>query len=488
MSDQKANLPAAVYCRISRDSEATGLGVQRQEADCRKLAAELGWDVVEVYQDNDTSAFSGKPRPAYRRMVAEIEAGRIQAVLVWDVDRLTRTPTELESVILWADQHQLALASVGGHIDLGTPQGRLTARIKGDVARHESEQMSRRLKRKHQELAAAGTHIGPVPFGWRKTADKRLVVDEAGAAIVREAYRRLLAGESIRAIVYDWAQRGITTGRGNKWQAANFRHLVLRWANCGVRTHRGREVGAGDWPALVSREDHERVVALLSDPARKTTNRGTEVKYLLSGIAVCAECDQPMQGARKHSYPASYRRADGTLRHFTRTHPDRYRCNFHGCRKVSASMAHVDQTITDFVIDVLTLQGVEILGGDPGAAEDAQARVESLEARLSIAADQFADGDLTGDQLKRITARLTPQLDQARADQRQALPAEEFTDFAGPGAAQAWEAADVERRRAVVRILTAAGLVIRLQKAGRRSGPKAVEFNPETVGIRWKSV
>jgi len=90
---------AAIYCRISLDRAGEGLGVERQETLCRKLAAERGWQVVEVYIDNDQSAFSGKARPAYDRLMHDLEVGLIDAVICLDVDRLTRRPAELEVFI-----------------------------------------------------------------------------------------------------------------------------------------------------------------------------------------------------------------------------------------------------------------------------------------------------------------------------------------------------------------------------------------------------
>ena len=136
---------AALYARISSD-DGTALGVGRQLEDCRKLAAEKGWTVVETFIDNDVSASNGKARPEYGRLLQALTDGRADALVVWDIDRLTRTPRELEDVVDLADKHGVALASVGGEVDLATPQGRLTARLKGNVARHEVEQQSRRLK------------------------------------------------------------------------------------------------------------------------------------------------------------------------------------------------------------------------------------------------------------------------------------------------------------------------------------------------------
>jgi len=73
--------------------------VQRQLEDCRKLAADRGWTVGEEYVNNDISAYSGKPRPAYARMIADVTAGLRDAVPVYNLDRLHRRPVELEEFV-----------------------------------------------------------------------------------------------------------------------------------------------------------------------------------------------------------------------------------------------------------------------------------------------------------------------------------------------------------------------------------------------------
>ena len=129
---------AAIYCRISQDRAGAGLGVTRQEDDCRMLCERRGWTVTEVYADNDVSAYSGKPRPAWQRLISDVQAGNVGAVVGWHVDRLTRSPRELEDVIDLADKHALELATVTGEVDLSNPTGRLVARMLGAAARHEA--------------------------------------------------------------------------------------------------------------------------------------------------------------------------------------------------------------------------------------------------------------------------------------------------------------------------------------------------------------
>jgi len=86
-----------IYARISSDREGDQLGVSRQIADCERLAARRAFVVGDRYVDDDVSAWSGKPRPEYERLLTDLEAGSIHGVLVWHVDRLTRHPRELEA-------------------------------------------------------------------------------------------------------------------------------------------------------------------------------------------------------------------------------------------------------------------------------------------------------------------------------------------------------------------------------------------------------
>lgn len=487
MSTQTRNISAALYLRISQDSEATGLGVARQRADCEALADAKGWTVMGVFEDNDVSATSGKPRPEYQRMVREIEAGRIQGIVVWDVDRLTRTPRELEDVISWADRHGLALASVGGEIDLSTPQGRMMARIKGTVARHETEQSARRIKRSKQQLAEQGQHRGVRPYGWTVTTDKQLIVDPAEAAVIREAYKRILAGETIFGIAADLNRRGILTIKGNAWSAASLRAVVKRWRNCGVSTYRGKEVGPGSWESIVDRETHERLLAMLSDPRRRPANRGTAPKYLLTHLINCAECGDRLAGSKERTYAVTAKLASGPVKR-TRTFPASYKCTRPGCQAVTRSMADLDELISGYVVGFLEREGVEVLGGDSTAAETARARVEALEAKLSLAADQWTDDQITAEQLQRINAKLRPQLDDARAEYHRAMPtAAGLAEFTGPTARQAWEDATLERRRQIIGALLDAGMSVIVGKVGKPGGRWIKnEFDPETIEVRWR--
>ncbi len=114
-------MDVAVYARMSLDKTGEGLGVERQEQECRELAARLGVTVSNVFSDNDISATTGKRRPGFEALLAS----KPEAVIVWHIDRLVRVTKDLERVIdLGIPVH----AVTAGHLDLATPAGRAVAR------------------------------------------------------------------------------------------------------------------------------------------------------------------------------------------------------------------------------------------------------------------------------------------------------------------------------------------------------------------------
>lgn len=234
---------AAIYARISSDRAGQGLGVERQERLCRELADRKGWPVTEVYVDNDLSAYSGSPRPAYQTLCRDIEDGRVDAVLCVDLDRLTRRPVELEVFIDLADRHGIALANASGDTDLSTSDGRFRARIMGAVARQESEKKSERIRREREQLALAGKPTpGPRPFGYEPGG---LEVRDGEADLIRDAAALILAGEPMRSVAARWNQHGIKTARGNDWSVNSLRAVLTGPRIAGLRSHHGEVIGEG---------------------------------------------------------------------------------------------------------------------------------------------------------------------------------------------------------------------------------------------------
>ena len=370
-----------IYARISSDREGDNLAISRQLADCEQLAGRRGWTVVERYVDSDISAYSGKRRPEYLRMLDDIEAGAVEAVVVYHADRLHRHPRELEDFIDLCQRTKTTIATVSGDLDLSTHEGQLLARITGAVARKESDDKSRRIRRKHEELAAAGkvSGGGTRPYGYE--ADKRTIRPDE-AEVIRDCARRVIAGDSLRSICTDLNERGVVTATGRQWTSQTLRRMLISPRISGQREHRGEIVAKAEWPSIITPRETQQLQAKLRDPARRT-NRASR-RYLLTRLLRCSHCK-----GRLVARP----REDGSRRYVCASGP-----GFAGCGKTTVVADPVEQFIAQAVLHRLeTPRLSEARKRVPDDAKAAvwQAEIERRQGQLEELAAMWAEGEIT---------------------------------------------------------------------------------------------
>jgi DNA invertase Pin-like site-specific DNA recombinase len=395
-----ATVRAAVYVRISSDREGAGLGVARQEEDCRALCDWLGWQVADIYPDNDVSAYSGKKRPEWERLNQDIRDGTVDAIACWHVDRLTRSPRELEDVIDLHDQHGIQLATCTGDIDLSTPTGRFIARALGAAARHQAEHKAERQRRQRRQSAQAGTPNGG-QRGYGYTTDRTAIID-AEASVIRELARRALAGESLGEMAYDLNARGILTSTGREWSRSAVKQVLISARISGRREYRptdsyepghkpllGDITATGCWPAIISEQDSDLLRALLTAPGRDTNPARRSYRYLISGIAACGLCGSPMCG-RPH--------ASGRPRYIC--HKDASRP---GCGRITVFADLVETEARDRILTVLDhspamldrlLAKHQTRAAGP-AGEDPATELRKIEEKRNQLAADWAAGEIT---------------------------------------------------------------------------------------------
>lgn len=279
---------AAIYARISSDQTGEGLGVQRQLEDCNKLAAERGWGVGEEYVDNDLSAFKGKARPEYQRMLADLASGARDAVVIYNLDRLTRQPMELEQFVQLCERAGVSqVATVTAEFDMGNDDGLFVARLLAAVAAKESARKSARIKRKALQLAEQGKpHGGPLrPFGFE---EDKVTVRADEAEVIRTLVARFLAGESTRSLCTWLNEEGITTVAGGAWMTTTLRQVLRSGRIAGLREHKGEIVGPAVWEAIIAPEQRQQVLNRME--ARRLSGTRAPRRYLLSGLLRCGKC------------------------------------------------------------------------------------------------------------------------------------------------------------------------------------------------------
>lgn len=394
--DTSPAIKCGIYVRISEDRDGEGLGVRRQELECRDLAQRLGWRVVEVYCDNDVSAKDRrKKRRDYARMLDDVRASRISGIIAWAPDRLHRQMRELVPFIDLVSKHGVAIQTVvGGQIDLSSAIGRMNAKTLGNIAEFESELKTERVRSKIAELVRDGKihNGGNRPFGFTRIyagegPRRKIIRDEVNAAeaeLIREAMRRAFAGESLYSICGDWNTRGVKTSTGRAWSQQAMKLMLVSGRIAGLKEHRRQVVGEAAWPAIISREDHEALRALLLDPSRYKSARPYARRYWLSGVVFCSDCKIPMK---------IHKRADNKRLV--------YRCpppKMGGCGRTIV-YDDLDEMMTALVLGRLGnprfLQ--ELAERQADATEEAAGIVSAIEAderRLRLLQEQMsADGD-----------------------------------------------------------------------------------------------
>jgi DNA invertase Pin-like site-specific DNA recombinase len=462
----EAQTTAAIYCRISDDRAGAGLGVKRQEDDCRAYCERRGWNVGEVLTDNDISAYSGKRRPAYERLLEEVKNGTFNAIVCWHPDRLHRSPSELETFIELVEATGVAVGTVqAGEYDLATATGRMSARIVGAVARHESEHKSERIRRKARELAENGKlgGGGTRPFGFD---NDRITVRDSEAALVREAAGRVLAGEPIRAVCRDWTQRGISTVIGGNWNPYVMLRMLMSPRIAGLREHRGAVVGKAEWEPIITEADHKRLVTILSDPSRRKNTGHAGRRYLLSGLLVCHHC-----GARMVARPNN----DKKRRYVCAKGP-----GFHGCNRTMIMAEPLEEMVTEMALEALDSPAMDrALNATEPDDSEALAAVEAAEAKLEELAEQWARDELSRSEWQ--AGRRV--VEQRLADARERLTVDQ-TPRALQGATggrlrQEWPDLSFDRRQAILAALFESIII----GAGRRGYNR---FEPGRVHPVWR--
>lgn len=440
---------AAIYLRQSLDATGEGLAIERQRADCRKIAAERGWSVAAEYVDNSISASGKRRRPGYDAMSAAYRAGDFEALICYDLDRLTRQPRQLEDWIDAATERGLKLVTANGEADLSTDAGRLFARIKASVARAEIERKAARQR----SAAFQRSELGRPPMGVRLTGYTTAgEVVESEAATVREVFGRFAAGDSLRALAAWLTETGVPTRHGGRWSPSSVRTILMNPRYAGRAIYQGQVTGKpGAWPALVDPEVFDQVADRLADPRRKTNRYGTDRKHLGSGIYECALC-----GSKVRSWSGN-----------------RYRCA-QAC--VNRSQRPVDDFVIQAVRGRLGRADLADLLPRTDSAELARlnAEVTRLEGRIRrIEADYDAEL-IDGRRYKVATEKASAELESARsARARLTTPGTASVVLAAADPVAAFDSASLMLRRAVIEAL----VIVRLGPAPR--GRKA--FDPLTL-------
>lgn len=385
-------------------------------------------DLIETVEDKGQSAFKKDPfsRPGLRRALQLIDAGAANVLVCWRIDRVARNARDLLALLDWLKERGASFVSVSENFDTTTPMGRAMATIVAALAELESAIKSERTsvwQEHRRENGAVPT--GPRPCGYQRKHNT-LVVDRGEAKAIRKAATELLDGGSLKAAVRmfnaaggrsDGRQislRGLTLVLTSPTIAAlrPVEGTVSQWQKDG---RKGVLIAASGWKPILDRETWEKVVAILNDPARRSSP-GNGRRHLLSGLLECGVCGKPMR---------------------TKTHPrgPRYQC--------PTGHNGIPIADTDRVVQALIFDRVDLVAWRRMRSRGTR-RVDTaeLERQLSELTAMKERDELYFDEWKQMRADIISRLESAAAEP---VPLPKVDD-----PVKAWPSLDVEARRLIV--------------------------------------
>ena len=319
-----AKVRCAIYTRKSTseglDSDFNTLDAQREAAEyfIRAMAGE-GWEALPHRYDDGGFTGANTDRPALKRLLADIEAGEVDCVVVYKVDRLSRSLMDFAKLLALFDQKDVTFVSTTQNFNTTNSMGRLTLNILLSFAQFEREMIAERTRDKMAAARKRGKWLGSrPPYGYLGDHDKKqLVVCEEEAERVRTMFRMYLRLGSVNAVAkrmndLGWPKKLHRTkaGReigGGRWRDKDV-HVALRNATYLGKVDFKGELYEGEHEAIVSEELFARVQSVLSSKAcGRGRRRGRNPEYLLQGIAWCGLCDKRItttagRGRNKEAY------------------------------------------------------------------------------------------------------------------------------------------------------------------------------------------
>ena len=291
-------LRCAIYTRKSTehnlDLAFNSLDAQREACEAYiKSQAHEGWRLLPEHYDDGGLSGASLERPALQLLLTEVREGRVDVIVVYKVDRLTRSLADFAKLVEAFDAHEVSFVSVTQSFNTTSSMGRLTLNVLLSFAQFEREVIGERVRDKIAASKRKGLWVGgPVPLGYRSIAKKLIVVEEE-ADHVRTIFRRYLALGSIGLLIEDLHRCGVRprarVGRDGgtinptRFMVGPLAYLLKNRFYIGEVVYRG-EVHPGEQQPIVDKELFEAVQAKLKDRAVTRKVRQSRSPSFLSGL------------------------------------------------------------------------------------------------------------------------------------------------------------------------------------------------------------
>jgi site-specific DNA recombinase len=401
MKKTKPVTPETIRCGIyTRKSTEEGLEQEFNSLDAQRDAGEAyiksqqheGWACLPTRYDDGGFTGANMDRPALRRLLTDIEEGKIDCVVVYKVDRLSRSLLDFARIMETFDRHKVAFVSVTQAFNTATSMGRLILNVLLSFAQFEREMISERTRDKIAAARRKGKWSGGMPVLGHTVNATKLVADKREAVLVRKIFELYLEKQSLLAVVQELQRRGWHTKRwttkkdqargGRPFDKGSLYKLLTNVVYVGKVRYKD-EVHPGEHKAIVDADVFERVQGVLlqngHSGCREARNRHGAI---LRGLVRCLACNCGMS----HS--------------FTSKGPRRYRYYVCQWAEKNGRLACPSPSIPAGEIERIVVEEIKCIGRDPAliketfaeARRQAESQIDRLQAeRTGLAAELRAN-------------------------------------------------------------------------------------------------
>lgn len=338
-----------LYMRYSSDKQ-TEQSIEGQHRVCTDFCNRMGYNVVRCYIDRATSAFKDtEKRTEFQKMIRDSERQDWQAVVVYKLDRFARNRYDSATYKAKLKKNGVRVISATENIS-ENPEGVILEAVLEGMAEFYSKELSQKITRGMYETATKCNSIGGhIPLGYR-IENKKLVIDEASAVIVREAFDLYANGVPVVKICEQFNNKGYRTAKGAAFNKNSFKSMFKNERYIGIYKYKDMRVEGGI-PAIIDRQTFEAVQKQLEINAQAPSRGKAKVNYLLSLKLFCGHCGSLMTGE-------SGRSSNGRVYNY-------YTCGQrkrgHGCDKKPLKKDFIERAVVEDVLKLLTPETIDKL-------------------------------------------------------------------------------------------------------------------------------
>jgi len=380
-------METGIYCRVSTEEQAKeGYSIRGQEQKLKDYARIKDWEIYDVYIDEGISGKNITARPEVNRLIDDIKNGKVKNVLVFKIDRLTRSTSDLIFLMDLFNEHNCAFSSLMESIDTQTASGRMFLKIIGIFAEFERENIAERIvlgrERKVNEGLTLCSHTASYGYD-RPNGQKIQTIIESEAQVVREIFDWYTKqGVHIHEIARRLNLRGVPTKLGSQWTRGGIKNLLTNSNYMGyVRHHFEDEERAyiveGQHDAIISKEVFEKAQRKLAKSSTISPTKQPMEENYFSGFLICAQC-----GCRLYSHNIFRKWKDGTT-HFL----GNYKCGntkVSICNAPEMSARKLEQAFQDYIAGIADFEEDNAiqLRKQEQERQERQALIETYEGKL----------------------------------------------------------------------------------------------------------